>query len=340
MNELISVIIPVYNIDKFLRKCIDSVLAQTYPNIEIILIDDGSTDLSGNICNEYAYKYDNITVFHQVNSGQSIARNRGVSLSKSNYITFVDGDDWIDSDFISVLYLEMKKANADLAVSRITETFKNRNNNYIDRGVKYFKTTTLDNKSALKTLLLKQMFSTSPCGKLFSKDILCRFPFPEGAIYEDFGIIYKIIDNSKRIVAIDKVGYHYFTREGSTVNSTFSNKDISLLNFSYQLVEYIRNKQPDLFDIAMVRFVDANIELLLKLISAPINTFELKRLYRTLYRNILLNAKYVLFCSECNLYIKFILILTTINPYLYLFYTKQKNIMKKSSIFELYLKRK
>ena len=117
MDELISVIVPVYNVEKYLRECIDSIIRQTYKNIEIILIDDGSKDSSGQICDEYTKKDKRIKVIHQENRGVSSSRNLGIKKSNGKWITFVDSDDWLEDNFIEVLFNIAKRENADISIS-------------------------------------------------------------------------------------------------------------------------------------------------------------------------------------------------------------------------------
>ena len=124
MVELISVIIPIYNIEKYLRQCINSVLAQTYGNIEIILVDDGSTDLSGEICDEYQMKYNNVIVIHKKNEGLVSARKSGVKIAKGIYTICVDGDDWIDKDTVACLYERMIDSKCDIAISNRIQEFE------------------------------------------------------------------------------------------------------------------------------------------------------------------------------------------------------------------------
>ena len=122
MKNLISVIVPVYNVEKYIRKCVDSILAQTYKNIEIILVDDGSTDLSSQICDEYQNGFDNVTVIHKDNGGLVSARKAGIEVVKGDYVSCVDGDDWIDEDMISYLYNIVRDNKSDIAISnRIQE---------------------------------------------------------------------------------------------------------------------------------------------------------------------------------------------------------------------------
>ena len=124
MKPLISVIVPVYNVEQYLRKCLDSVISQTYTNLEIILVDDGSTDLGGKICDDYASKDDRITVIHKVNGGLGFARNTGLEMCHGEYIMFVDSDDWLSVDAVRVLYDKLIFDASDIAVGKHVEIYE------------------------------------------------------------------------------------------------------------------------------------------------------------------------------------------------------------------------
>ena len=125
MEEKISVIIPVYNVEKYISRCLDSILNQSYKNVEIIIINDGSTDKSGLICDEYSKRYDNIRVFHKENGGVSSARNLGITVAKGEYITFADPDDFLNKDMYKILYDNAKNNNSDITICSVNEIREN-----------------------------------------------------------------------------------------------------------------------------------------------------------------------------------------------------------------------
>ena len=137
MENLISVIVPVYNVEKYLDKCINSLINQSYNNLEIILIDDGSTDNCGEICDKYALKDNRIKVIHKKNEGLSAARNLGISISKGDYIIFIDSDDWVDKEILLKLLNLIKKYNSDIAVCDYLLTYDE--NEYIEKEEIYYK---------------------------------------------------------------------------------------------------------------------------------------------------------------------------------------------------------
>lgn len=131
MNDLISIIVPVYNVEKYLNKCIDSIINQTYKNIEIILVDDGSTDNSGKICDEYLLRDSRIKVIHKNNGGLSSARNEGINISSGEYIGFVDSDDWVEPNMYEEMYKKILYSNADIVDCGYWKEYENKSIKYI-----------------------------------------------------------------------------------------------------------------------------------------------------------------------------------------------------------------
>lgn len=211
---MISVIVPVYNTEKYLRRCIDSILAQTYKDFELILIDDGSTDNSGLICDEYEKNYNRIRVIHQQNSGVSVARNEGVKVSEGNYIVFIDSDDWISADYLSNLYLACKKNNAqiafcDYAIANDITSYEIYNS--IEESIQVFSGHDAVQFYAEKTLDKGMAHFRSPWAKILKKEIALKHPFPSDRVYaEDAACVYLWLWEANRVVHINDCGYFYF----------------------------------------------------------------------------------------------------------------------------------
>ena len=166
----ISVIVPVYNTEKYLHRCIDSILAQTYTDFELLLINDGSTDESGEICDEYAKKDSRIVVIHKVNEGVSIARNTGIKRSSSKYITFIDSDDYIANDMIEQLYIALHNTESDISVCNFQSKLPLDADND-------FKVKTYSSMQALKEILIERKFCTSACAKLYKTKLFSNVFF-------------------------------------------------------------------------------------------------------------------------------------------------------------------
>lgn len=217
-EEIISVVVPVYNVEKYLPECIDSIISQTYSNIEIILIDDGSTDSSGNICDNYSKKDKRIKVIHKENTGLSDSRNLGINLSKGNLITFIDSDDIIDKNMLEVLYKNMKKEKADISIIAYSILTK--------KGCKcpllphiYMK---LNSKDAIDYSYRMKYFSVSAWGKLYKKHLFNNIKYPTKKICEDQYTTYKLFYKSNIIVYDSSPLYFYRCRKSSITNSKIS----------------------------------------------------------------------------------------------------------------------
>ena len=238
----ISIIVPVYNVEKYLERCIDSILNQTFKDIEIILIDDGSTDKSGLICDMYAKKDERIIVIHKVNGGQSEARNLGIEMAKGEFIGFVDGDDEIESDMYDVLYNIVIENNADISTGR---TLLIKDGNELKQELTN-KIRIYSNKEAIEVTYNGGLSGYSPCNKLYKHSLFEKNKFPKGRIYEDASVLYKLYMNSKKIVFIDKYIYTYIRREGSTTNSPFSEKRFDIVDMFNEKYEYMEIHYPEM----------------------------------------------------------------------------------------------
>lgn len=177
MKELISVIIPVYNVEKYLNKSIESVIKQTYKELEIILVDDGSTDSSGKICDEFAQKDDRIKVIHKKNGGLSDARNAGISEAKGKYLGFIDSDDYIDKNFYEILYNVLKKYNSDISICKHRETYTDYEENTSKLEIKE---QVFNTEQALKELLLFGEVNNYAWNKLYKKELFNEINYPVG----------------------------------------------------------------------------------------------------------------------------------------------------------------
>ena len=212
--DLISVIVPIYNVEEYLCACIDSVLSQTYQNLEVILVDDGSADNCPELCDEYALKDKRIRVIHQINRGLSAARNKGFEASKGRYIAFVDADDMICSTYIESLYGLIIKNNAQIAICAYTRSAD-----------------TLEDKTVAEEYMLtsekmlkewhgkRKSIETVAWNKLYSREIFENFKtgkiFPEGKTHEDIYTSHLFVNSADSIVITNKILYFYRRREKS-----------------------------------------------------------------------------------------------------------------------------
>lgn len=238
-NKLVSIIVPVYNVEKYLKRCIESLCNQTYENIEIILVDDGSTDSSGMICDQYKKKDRRVKVIHKLNGGLSDARNKGMEIASAQWITFVDSDDYVSLSYISNLIEAVMNENADMAITNLKKTYSDKTEKYIT-DVK--SVVCLSKNQALEDYFYGKLPAYA-WGKIYKKDTLMKFPFPKDKIYEDAHVFHKIIDDCERIACVDAVDYYYYQRFNSIANCQYSSRNMSLLEADINAIEYVKKKK-------------------------------------------------------------------------------------------------
>ena len=245
-RDLISIVIPVFNVEKYLKRCLDSLLSQTYSNIEIILTNNGSTDASGIICEEYKNKDSRVKVIHQDNGGPSEARNAGIDIANGKYIAFVDSDDWVSRFYVENLYNALVKTNADISVSKF-ELVRGDNAPATSPSGIPLHLECISGAECLQRILLQKGMETSAPGRLYKLKAVDKVRFPEGKIYEDIMFSAIIVSNANRIAVIDNVDYYYFQRTGSISNQTFSSARMDCINNSRMLVDYVSENYPEYF---------------------------------------------------------------------------------------------
>ncbi len=259
-DPLISIVVPVYNVEKYVGACIDSILNQTYKNVEIILVDDGSTDSSGKICDDYALRYSNIKVVHQQNGGLSAARNSGIDIMVGEYVSFVDSDDLICEEYIITLYNLLVNTSADISTSSLRSFVDDENipKKKSLSPIKIFE----DGNEAVKSMLYQQRnIDNSACGKLFKTRLFENYRFPLGLLYEDLATIPYVILNAKRVVVASTPMYFYRKRSTSILGH-FSLRRYDVLDVVDDLVKYMEQQYPSIVDAARSRKFSANMNIL------------------------------------------------------------------------------
>lgn len=238
-DPLITVAVPIYNVENYLSECIDSIIAQSYKNLEIILVDDGSPDKCGELCDEYQKADMRIRVIHQKNKGLSGARNSAIDIAEGEYITFVDSDDWISQDMVEKLYQKMVEMHADMVVSGIESFYEDgtkKSNNHEKEVLNYTR------EEALDCFLFNDYLTPCVCGKLYKTSLWDDVRHPEGKLFEDQFTTYKIIDRCDKIVYLTTPMYHYRKRSGSIGHSTFGKKTYHLYEAIHEEYEFIVSK--------------------------------------------------------------------------------------------------
>lgn len=234
-DPLISVIVPIYNVEKYLNKCVDSIINQEYTNLEIILVDDGSPDNCGRICDEYKGKDSRIKVIHKENGGLSSARNAGLDIATGDYIGFVDSDDYIEPDMYSKLLQAIAKENCSLAICGTAYVFED--------GKRIEKTLAgnvlvMNFEEALTEMNQYRYFDMGAWSKLYNAKLFADIRFPVGRLSEDFFIMFKIFDKAQKIVFVSDPVYNYVQRKDSISRGKKINRDF----------EYAAKKQMEYLD--------------------------------------------------------------------------------------------
>ncbi len=217
-QDLISIVVPIYNTEKYLKRCIESILNQTYQNLEVILVNDGSLDKSGQICNEYAKRDKRIKVIHKENTGSAESRNIGIKYATGKLIGFVDSDDYIDKNMYEMLYKDLKKHDAEIAICNIqmvNEKFSKLKENK-EEPIRI-----LDKKEALYSLIEDDIKSYS-CNKLYKIELFTGIEYPKRKNMEDLAIMYKLFEKVNKILIDKNVNYYYVQRNNSIIH-TFDN---------------------------------------------------------------------------------------------------------------------
>ena len=215
---LLSVIIPVYKVEAYLARCVDSILGQTHEDLEVILVDDGSRDASGSICDAYAQQDPRVRVIHKENGGLSSARNAGLETATGEYITFVDSDDWIEADAYAHLLSLIEKYQVQLVCGGNYDV--NGETGVKTLGLCPEKEEVLTAEEFLRRMFMWQGFDSSACDKIYHRSLLETFRYPEGKVCEDVAVTYKIVLEARRAALSDRPFYNYYHRAGSITIST------------------------------------------------------------------------------------------------------------------------
>lgn len=268
----ITIIVPVYNVEKYIEKCIDSILAQSFVNFELILIDDGSTDSSNKICDEYLKKDSRVIVVHKENGGLSSARNVGLAMAKGEYIAFVDSDDYIEKDMYKILIENIEKTNSDISICSIYLQYDNKT---IIQGKSDNSLEILTREQALFETCIGKKFKEFAVNKLYKRELFKTIRFPEGRIFEDAYVFYKLVDKSNRISLINTPLYYYLQREDSISKGEFKEKKLDLIDANKEILNFIKKEYPKLTESANYKYINSIFTIINEIIIS--NSFNDKR---------------------------------------------------------------
>ena len=247
-NIFVSIVVPVYKVEKYLHQCVTSIISQTYKKYELILVDDGSPDNCPQICDDYAKKYENIISLHKPNGGLSDARNYGVQRAKGTHITFVDSDDYIAPEYLSELVKLIVYYHADMSVINREKVFEGKKNK---KGYKEnIKRECLGGKEALERVLYQKGMDTNAWGILAPLSLVKEIPFPVGKYHEDERTTYKYYLVCKHVAISNRKLYFYLQREESIMHTIFGKASIDELDAADLLVQAIKKECPTLSNAA------------------------------------------------------------------------------------------
>lgn len=253
MRPVISIIVPIYNVEHYLRECLESILNQTFKQFELILVNDGSSDKSGKICAEYAKLDNRVILINKNYGGVSSARNTGLAIAKGEYIGFVDSDDYIHKDMYKDLYELCNKTNSDISISKLGREV---NGEVINKEKEFF-IKEMDNSEAMKELFKGILYRFSLCNKLFKKKCFNGIQFPEGRIHEDLSTTYRLFANSNKATYINKIGYIYVKRENSILTTRFSEKRMDAFIGWEEIIRFMNSNYTNLEEEYMSCFAFA-----------------------------------------------------------------------------------
>lgn len=274
-TPLISVIVPIYNVEKVLCRCLDSIISQTYTNLEIILVDDGSPDGCGAICDDYAKKDKRITVIHQKNGGLSAARNAGIDKSTGDYLAFIDSDDYVSADYIEFMYSLLTENGADISACGAMEVYQSGKSavQWTDDSLALF-----DNREGLLRMCYNEGFFVTAWDKLYKRELFDGIRYNVGKQFEDTGTTYKLVDRANKIAAKCEPKYYYVLNANSITNNKFSAKKLDYVEMADEMAEYIINKYPELEKAARRKQMHACFSTLTQLVNSKAKEPQIRKM--------------------------------------------------------------
>ncbi|WP_297633617.1 glycosyltransferase [uncultured Clostridium sp.] len=296
-KELISIIVPIYNVENYLGKCIESIISQTYENIEIILVNDGSTDSGLEICEKYEKSDKRIKIVDKKNGGLSDARNYGIDVAKGEYLVFIDSDDFVSNDYIEYLYEMVKEHNAKISVCSFYEYFENGEKKPIGSANENEPIRLLNDEEAIETILYQKLFDHSAWGKMYNKELFKERRFPKGKLYEDIAIMYEILNEAKKIVFGPERKYFYLIRKSSIMNESFNIRKMDLIEYTDRMIEFIDMNYPNLKKAARRRGNISNFNMLRQVLMC---NGKYEKIEDELIKKIKANSKYVVLDKKAN----------------------------------------
>jgi glycosyltransferase involved in cell wall biosynthesis len=320
----ISIIVPVHNAEQYLRQCIDSILVQSFKDFELILINDGSTDKSGEICDEFARVDTRIKVIHKEYGGVSSARNIGLSTAVGKYIAFVDSDDYIDKDMYKELYRLCLETNSDIAICKLGREVDGKLINKTNE--EFIKE--MDNIEAIRELFNGILYRFSLCNKLFKSICFKDIVFPEGRIHEDLSTTYKLFANSKKAIFTNYIGYIYVKRDNSILTSKFNAKRLDAFIAWDEIIIFMKKSYLELSKEVATSFVYGCIDNIFYTLNQVKNTTDKRNLLISIQKCIRKHFKFIIQGNNLSIKYKCLIASISINIYLILLFNKIRSLTR------------
>lgn len=268
----ISIIVPIYNVEPYIHRCVDSILAQTYPNIEVVLVDDGSPDRCGEICDEYARQDTRVIVIHRENGGLSAARNSGIDACHGEYIGFVDSDDCIYSEMYERLYNDIMRFSTKLSFCHANGYY---GGDFLPPD--YSQTTICETNTNVMRRALEESIWWSAWTKLYHRSLFDNIRFPEGKTNEDLPVTIRIYDRCDQIAINYNKLYNYCIRKDSITTSRLNPRKFDIIDNASDVIDYLHDTHPELMPAARGILLSNALGLLLKLRNYQGNDLETER---------------------------------------------------------------
>lgn len=265
-NPLISVVVPIYNVEKYLRRCVESIRCQTYSNLEIILVDDGSPDSCGKICDAYRNTDNRIKVIHKKNGGLSDARNVGIKIAPGEYITCIDSDDFISPFFIDNLWTAIQESKCEIATSWFVDYYEG-DDITESKKLDINDVQVLNKEEFYKKLLYQDGVEISAWGKLYKAELFKGVEYPTGKLYEDIPTTYLLVEKVTKIAVIPNIDYFYFQRKTSIAQANFSLQKMDAINHMNDFRNFITVNYPLLKKAAECRYFSVLCNILFQIQS-------------------------------------------------------------------------
>jgi glycosyltransferase involved in cell wall biosynthesis len=309
MKPTISIIVPVYNVEPYLGKCLESIMEQTFKDFEVILINDGSTDKSGVICNEFALRDKRFKVLNKENGGLSSARNAGLKIAQGEYISFVDGDDWIEKNMHLEMYTHCIATGSDISICKFGREINNKINFDVEK--KYIKE--MNNKEGISELFKGKLYRFSACNKLFKRGLFDGVEFPEGRIHEDLSTTYKLFAKANKVVFLNYVGYIYVMRENSILTSKYNVKRLDAFIGWDEILSFMKVAYPNLSNDFISCFVYGCVDHIYYILNQVINKKDQEKYLMTIQQYVRKNFSEIIKNPTITLKYKYLLSLLNYN---------------------------